>query len=91
MTRSELIRLVARNTELSQAKVSAVVKNLMEEIAIALKDSGRVDIFELGSFTVQQKEKRMFRNPNNGKPVEVGPRKVLKYKIHKTLKDFINS
>jgi len=90
MTKQELIKLVADQSNETQT----TVKTVIESFTSVLKDTvnkGEVFAFnEIGTFRLIQRKERICRNPKDGSKVKVPAKKVVKFKVAKTFKDSVN-
>jgi integration host factor subunit beta len=50
-----------------------------------------ISITEFGKFSTALREPRMARNPKTGEPVQVGQKKVVRFKPAKNLKEWVQS
>jgi integration host factor subunit alpha len=67
-----------------------MVDSLLEIIKQTLESGEDVLISGFGKFSVKEKRERKGRNPQNGQPMMIAPRKVLTFKCSGKLKDRIN-
>lgn len=92
MNKTELVKALAKHTELSQAKASEVVDALFDAekglIASQLKAGEKIVIPGFGSFFSRKREAREARNPATGKTIKVEAKNYPVFKPGKTLKDF---
>ncbi|MBQ0753717.1 MAG: integration host factor subunit beta [Gammaproteobacteria bacterium] len=92
LTKSELIdRIAARQTQLSPRDVELAVKTMIEEMANALADGGRIEIRGFGSFSLHFRAPRVGRNPKTGASVELHGKYVPHFKPGKELRERVNS
>lgn len=92
MTKSELIeRIAARQSQLSPRDVELAVKTLIEEMANALADGGRIEIRGFGSFSLHFRAPRVGRNPKTGASVELHGKYVPHFKPGKELRERVNA
>ena len=63
MNKTELINVVAAETEQKKALVEEVVNATLEAIAQALKNGEKVQLIGFGNFEVKRVEARSGRNP----------------------------
>lgn len=90
MVRAELKEaLAAEHPDLSASDVERVVRTFFDAMTAHLARGGRVEIRGLGSFTTRSRDARISRDPRNGEPVEVGAKRVLRFKPGKLLRDMI--
>ena len=60
-------------------------------IKAALLEEGKVTIAGFGSFKISTQAARTGRNPQNGLPIEIPEKKVVKFVAFSGLKDAVNS
>ncbi len=92
MNKTELVKELAKQTELSQAKAAEVIDAIFDAekglIAAQLtSDGGKLVIPGFGSFTCRKREAREARNPATGKTIKVPAKNYPVFKAGKTLKD----
>lgn len=91
LTKSELIeRIAAQQTQLSPRDVELAVKTLIEEMANALAEGGRIEIRGFGSFSLHFRAPRVGRNPKTGASVELHGKYVPHFKPGKELRERVN-
>ncbi len=91
MNKTELVKELAKHTDLSQSKAADVVDALFDAekglIASQLKSGEKLVIPGFGSFFSRKREARQARNPATGKTIEIGAKNYPVFKPGKTLKD----
>lgn len=91
MIRSELVLRVAEmNPQLYAREIEAVVDVILDRIATALADGGRVELRDFGAFSVKSHLPRTARNPRTGATVEVGGRTSVHFKPGKAIRERLN-
>lgn len=91
LTKSELIeRISARQMQLSPRDVELAVKTMIEEMANALAEGGRIEIRGFGSFSLHFRAPRVGRNPKTGASVELQGKYVPHFKPGKELRERVN-
>lgn len=91
MLRSELVQKLQE--EMAPARASDVeqaVDIVLEEIATALAEGGRVELRGFGAFSVRKREARTGRNPRTGATVKVAAKRVPFFKPGKELRLKVN-
>ncbi|SCZ01414.1 integration host factor, beta subunit [Microvirga guangxiensis] len=77
MIKSELIqKLSGQNPHLYPRDIEQIVNAILDTIASALAQGGRVELRGFGAFYVRQRNARMGRNPRTGAAVSV-PRRLF--------------
>ncbi len=70
MTRSELIQILSeKQLKLSYKQTEHGVKDIFEQMTIALENGNRIEIRGFGSFSVRFRKPRLARNPKTGEKV----------------------
>jgi integration host factor subunit beta len=91
LTKSELIeRISARQAQLSPRDVELAVKTMIEEMANALAEGGRIEIRGFGSFSLHFRAPRVGRKPKTGASVELQGKYVPHFKPGKELRERVN-
>ena len=86
LTRTDLVKHLAREIGLNQAEARELVDALLDEIADALCAGEDVRLWGFGNFVLHDKPARPGRNPLNGEEVMVSPRRVVLFKPGKKLR-----
>ncbi|MBY0563618.1 MAG: integration host factor subunit beta [Hyphomonadaceae bacterium] len=91
MLRSELVaRLQEEMAPIKASEVEAAVDVVLDEIAVALAEGGRVELRGFGAFSVRKREARTGRNPRTGQTVKVEAKRVPFFKPGKELRLQVN-
>lgn len=90
MNKTELIAAIAKDTGVTKKDIEAVIKSLTTAIHTELREGGKVQLPELGSFKVTERAARTVRNPRTGESMESPACKVAKFTAAKAFKDAVN-
>lgn len=91
MTKSELIaRLAARFPQLIAKDADFAVKTILDAMADALSQGGRIEIRGFGSFALNYRPPRVGRNPKSGEKVFVPEKYVPHFKAGKELRERVD-
>jgi integration host factor subunit beta len=90
MTKSDLIRHVAEEKNLSRGRAETLLNQIFDCIEDALRRDERVEIRGIGSFETRRYGAYRGRNPRTGDSVAVKPKRLPFFKVGKGLKDLIN-
>jgi integration host factor subunit beta len=91
MLRSELVSKLQEEMQPMRASdVEHAVDIVLDEIATALAEGGRVELRGFGAFSVRKREARTGRNPRTGATVKVEAKKVPFFKPGKELRLKVN-
>lgn len=91
MTKSELISALAdRQKHLAFADVELAVRNVIEQMSVALANGDRIEIRGFGSFSLHYRPPRTGRNPKTGTAVALPGKYVPHFKPGKELRQRVN-
>lgn len=91
MTKSELIEsLVAKNPSLQTKIVDECVKEILEQMIVALEKGSRIEVRGFGSFSLHYRQSRVGRNPKTGDSVKLSSKYVPHFKAGKELKERVD-
>ena len=90
MTKSELIEVVAQETNLTKGRAELVINTIFESMVEALQRGEGIEIRGFGSFTVRQYKAYEGRNPRTGDAVHVAPKRLPFFKVGKDLRLRVN-
>ncbi|MBE9516094.1 MAG: integration host factor subunit beta [Proteobacteria bacterium] len=92
MTKSELIEvLAAKQPQLDHRDVELAVKELLEQMSVALSSGERIEVRGFGSFSLHYRPPRVGRNPKTGTAVHVPDKYVPHFKPGKELRERVNN
>lgn len=91
MLRSELVQMLQEEmSPIKAADVETAVDVVLDEIASALAQDGRVELRGFGAFSVRKRDARTGRNPRTGATVKVAAKRVPFFKPGKELRLKVN-
>ena len=90
MNKTELVKVVAEQADLTQAVAADAVNAMVDAIVESLVEGNEVAILGFGSFKVTDRPARTARNPQTGEMVEVPESKAVSFKVSKALKEKLN-
>ena len=90
MTKSDIIKEVAKGTGLTKVEIEAVLEGVILSISNSLRRGERVDIRGFGSFIIKQRAARDARNPATREIVKLQERFIPAFKVSKILKNIVN-
>ena len=92
MNKSELIKTLAEQSNLSLDESTMVVNTFVDSMKKALLEGDRVgNSLGFGSFKIKEYESYAGRNPRTGARVEVQPKRLPFFRAGKELKEFLNN
>lgn len=89
MLKPDLIKALADETDLSQAKAGEVVTAFTDQISAALARGEAVTLTGFGSFSTRNREARTGRNPQTGASLEIPASRTAAFKAGKNLKEAV--
>lgn len=89
MTRTELIDVLAAETEIDKRDAKRLLEGLTAVVEKTIRSGGEVPLKGLGKFKVQHRKARVGRNPLTGEPVNIPPKTVVKFTVAKSLKELV--
>jgi nucleoid DNA-binding protein len=90
MNRSELVTLVAKQSQVEPSIVEDVIDHTLELIALTLAVDEEVALRGFGKFRPVHRSAAMLRNPKTGEPVPVGPQMSARFTPSVRLKERLN-
>ncbi|HOG18022.1 MAG TPA: HU family DNA-binding protein [Syntrophales bacterium] len=91
MNKSDLVRTLAKMTDLTDAKAQDVVDIVFGGFSRALANGDRVEIRGFGIFSAREYKAHAGRNPRTGGVIEVGTKRLPHFKVGKELQKKLNS
>jgi DNA-binding protein HU-beta len=89
LTQTQIIRELAETTQMNSRQVKTFFEALNELAIREAKKSGVVIIPGFGRLVRQERKARTGRNPATGEAIKIPAKKVVKFRIAKSLKDAI--
>jgi DNA-binding protein HU-beta len=80
MNKSELVEAMAKAAGVSKAASEKALNGALAAITKALKKGDKVTLVGFGTFSVAKRAARQGRNPQTGKMIKIGAKKVAKFK-----------
>ncbi len=91
MNKTELVNVVAAETNLAKKDVDVVVTATVKAITDALKEGDKVALIGFGTFEVKATAEREGRNPKTGETITIAAAKKPVFSASKVLKDEVNA
>ncbi|MDW8263291.1 MAG: HU family DNA-binding protein [Phycisphaerales bacterium] len=86
ITKKELIDRIAEGTGDSRVLVKRVIQRFLDEIVLELGRSNRLEFRDFGVFETRVRKARRAQNPKTLAPVTVPPKRTVKFKIGRLMK-----
>ncbi|MGH0482670.1 HU family DNA-binding protein [Bacillus cereus] len=91
MNKTELIKQVAIQSELTKPQASLAVDAVLASIQQALQNGDNVQLIGFGTFEVRDRAAREGRNPHTGEALTIPASKVPVFKAGKALKEAVKA
>ena len=89
MSKIQVIRYMAENTELPVGQCAAFLAGLVELAITQTKKNGEFTIPGLGKLVKAQRAARMGRNPATGESIKIAAKTTVKFRLSKAAKDAV--
>ena len=89
MTQTQLVKTLAESCELSNRVARQFLENLAETAIKEVKKHGKFVIPGLGRLVRVERKARVGRNPATGEPINIAAKKVVRFRVAKSVKDAI--
>jgi DNA-binding protein HU-beta len=89
MTKTQLVRLLAEQVQLTNKQAAAFLGNLAEVAVAQTKKNGVFVLPGLGRLKKVQRKARMGRNPQTGEAIKIKAKTTAKFYLAKAAKDAI--
>ena len=89
MTKTQLIRYMAEQTETPPKQIAAFLELLIETATTHTRKNGEFTIPGLGKLVKAQRAARMGRNPATGEAIKIKAKTTVKFRLAKAAKDSV--
>jgi DNA-binding protein HU-beta len=89
MNKTELVKVVSTEAELTQKDAAKAVDALLDTITKTLAEGEKLQLIGFGTFEVRDRAARKGRNPQTGEEIEIAASKVPAFKPGKELKEAV--
>lgn len=86
VTKKELIDQIAEATDQKRVVVKRIVQSFLDNIIVELGKGNRLEFRDFGVFEVKQRRARKAQNPKTLEPVQVPPKRTVKFKVGRLMK-----
>ncbi len=87
ITKKELVDSIANATGENRVAVKTVVQAFLDSVIVELGKGNRLEFRDFGVFEVRSRKARKAHNPKTSAPVSVPPRKTVKFKVGRLMKE----
>ncbi|MEH7342545.1 HU family DNA-binding protein [Bacillus sp. JJ1532] len=89
MNKTELVKVVSTQAELTQKDTSKAVDALFDTISNTLAEGEKIQLIGFGTFEVRERSARKGRNPQTGEEIDIAASKIPAFKPGKELKEAV--
>lgn len=89
MTQSQMLDVLAKNTDMSKKDVKCVLDALTALALKEVKKSGEFTLKGIGKLVKKHRKARMGRNPATGEAIKIKAKTVVKFRVAKATKDAV--
>jgi len=87
MNKTDLVELIAKNSEISKLAAGKILDVLVDAIATSLGKGEEVSLIGFGTFVVSKRIARKGRNPRTGEVITIPESSIPKFRPGKALKE----
>lgn len=91
ITKKELIDHIAVATKKKRVDVKRIVQAFLDSIIVELGKGNRLEFRDFGVFEVKSRKARKAQNPKTLAPVQVPPKRTVKFKVGRLMKQTLSS
>lgn len=89
ITKRDLVAAIHQRTQFPRDTVKQMVQAVLDEIVTQLGKGNRMELRDFGVFEIKQRRARRSQNPRTKKLQEVGPRRAVRFKPGRLMKDAV--
>ena len=90
MTKIDIVDKICEKVGYSKKEVAKIVETVFDIIKETLQREDKILVSGFGNFFVRNKRARRGRNPQTGGPMEITPRRILRFKPSPVLNGSLN-
>lgn len=91
VTKKELISRIAERTQAKRILVKNIIQSFLDEITDELSKGNRLEFRDFGVFETRQRAARMAQNPKTLERVDVPPKRTVKFKMGRLMRENLAS
>lgn len=90
ITKKELVNRIAEQSGQTKVIVKEILQHFLDEIVRELSRGNRLEFRDFGVFEVKPRRARRAQNPRTLQKVEVPPKRVVKFKVGRVMRDRVS-
>ena len=87
ITKKDLVNQISDQTGVNRSVVGEVVQAFLDDIIDEIGRGNRLEFREFGVFEVKERKARIAQNPKTLEPVQVPPKRTVKFKVGQRMKE----
>jgi len=91
ITKKELVNRIADRTGQTKVVTKEIIQHFLDEIINELSHGNRLEFRDFGVFEVKFRKARRAQNPRTLEKVHVPPKKVVKFKVGRVMREKVGS
>ena len=91
MIKSDIIKTISKQYNLSTRQATAILQTCLDEIVSSLIKGDTVELRRFGVFKIKLQKARIIKHPVTGKPIKRPAKKVILFEASSTVKQKLNS
>ena len=90
ITKKELVNRIAERTGQTKVVTKEIIQLFLDQIIDELSRGNRLEFREFGVFEVKPRRARRAQNPRTLEKVDVPPKRVVKFKVGRIMRDRVD-
>ena len=90
ITKKELVNRIAERSGQTKVVTKDIIQQLLDEIIVELSHGNRLEFRDFGVFEVRPRRARRAQNPRTLEKVDVPPKRVVKFKVGRIMRDRVS-
>ncbi|MSR45901.1 MAG: integration host factor subunit beta [Planctomycetes bacterium] len=90
ITKKELVNRISEKTGQTKIVAKEILQSFLDEIVHELSLGNRLEFRDFGVFEVKPRRARRAQNPRTLQKVEVPPKRVVKFKVGRVMRDLVS-
>ena len=91
ITKQDFVEIIAEKTGIPQSTVKTIIQPFLNEIVSEVSKGNRLEFRDFGVFQVRNTARRMAQNPKTMEPVQVPPKRKVKFKMGRLMREGMNA
>lgn len=87
VTKKDLVDRIAEQSGSKRIIVKRIIQKFLEEVVTELGEGNRLEFRDFGVFEIRERAPRVAQNPKTMQKVQVPPKRTVKFKVGRLLKE----